>query len=176
MINNKTLLLGIIIIAVAIGMIETGSVQLMKPYLFADSEEASLILKKGNEIFVIQSGDNVIINEQVMTYRSVDMENKILIMQNSTLPFESIATIGHATGNKMKKYGFKGLLYGGLLGSTFAVIMSIDAPHYMVLTVPICAGVDAAVLGIAGAGYGYTQKTSDRTFELGPGEWEFTTN
>ena len=109
-----------------------------------------------------------------MTYRSVDMVNKTLTMQNSTLPFESIAAIGHVTGNKMKKYGLKGLFYGGILGSTFGAIMAIEEPQYMILTVPICSGIDAAVLGIAGAGYGYTQKTSDRSFNLGPNDWEIT--
>ena len=169
--KNRKLLLGIFFTAVAIGMIETGTVQFMDHYLYANTEETHLILKKGDEIFQIHSGDQVFINGQLMTYLSVEMSSKLLIMKDDTLLFSDVTSIDHVTGTQAVNYGLKGLKYGGILGSTFGAIMAIDEPEYMVLTIPICAGIDGVVLGITGAGYGYTQKTSDRSFELGPDEW-----
>ena len=171
--NQKTLLISVLVTIVAIGLGETNGVQLNDPYLYAEPEKTPLILKKGNDVFVIQPGDRVIINDRVMKYRSVDMENKILIMKKTTLPFTDISAIDIPAGNKSKQYGLKGLLYGGLMGTTVGVVMTIpeEAYHLMFLTVPICAGVDGAVLGIAGAGYGYTQKINEHSFELGPNDW-----
>ncbi len=166
-------MISILITAVAIGLVESDVVQLQDHYLFAEPEKIPLLLKKGDEVFVIEPGDKVIIDDQIMKYRSVDMENKILIMKKTTLPFSDISVIDIPAGNKSKKYGLRGLLYGGLMGATVGVVMTIpdEAYHLMFLTVPICAGVDGAVLGIAGAGYGYTQKISEQSFELGSDQW-----
>jgi len=171
--NNKSLISGIVATALAIGLLESGAIQLSGPFLYGDENNIPLILKKGDDTFVIQPGDKVIINDQVMKYRSVDMENKILIMKKSTLPFTDISAIDIPEGNKSKQYGLKGLLYGGLMGATVGVVITIpeEAYHIMFLTVPICAGVDGAVLGIAGVGYGYTQKINEHSFELGPNDW-----
>lgn len=171
--NQKTLMISILITAVAIGLVESDVVQLQDHYLFAEPEKIPLLLKKGDEVFVIEPGNKVIIDDQIMKYRSVDMENKILIMKKTTVPFTDISAIDIPAGNKSKKYGLKGLLYGGLMGATVGVVMTIpdEAYHLMFLTVPICAGVDGAVLGIAGAGYGYTQKISEQSFELGSDQW-----
>ncbi|MAD51843.1 MAG: hypothetical protein QF847_00200 [Candidatus Marinimicrobia bacterium] len=171
--NQKTLLISVLVTIVAIGLVETNGVQLNDPYLYAEPEKTPLILKKGNDVFVIQPGNKVIIDDQIMKYRSVDMKQEILIMKKTTVPFTDISAIDIPAGNKSEKYGLKGLLYGGLMGATVGVAMTMpeEEYHYMIFTVPICAGVDGAVLGIAGAGYGYTQKISEQSFELGSDEW-----
>ena len=171
--TSRSLLFCLFLTAVTIGLVETDVVQLQDHYLFAEPEKIPLLLKKGDEVFVIEPGNKVIIDDQIMKYRSVDMENKILIMKKTTVPFTDISAIDIPAGNKSKKYGLKGLLYGGLMGATVGVVMTIpdEAYHLMFLTVPICAGVDGAVLGIAGAGYGYTQKISEQSFELGSDQW-----
>jgi uncharacterized membrane protein len=43
--------------------------------------------------------------------------------------------------------------------------------HYLVLTVPMCAVVDGAVLGIVGAQIGYKQKNS-KVYALGDNDWK----
>jgi len=171
--NQKTLMISLMVTALAIGLVETGGVKLNDPYLYAEPEKTPLILKKGNDVFVIQPGDKVIINEEVMTYKSVDMANKILIMKKTTLPFTAITAIELAAGNKSQKYGTKGCLYGGLVGAMagVAITMPEEEYHYMIFTVPICTGIDAITFGIVGAGYGYTQKINEQTFELGPNDW-----
>jgi hypothetical protein len=45
--------------------------------------------------------------------------------------------------------------------------------HYMFLTVPICAAVDGAVLGIVGAGIGLT-KLNSQAYALGENDWRIT--
>ncbi len=166
-------MISILITAVAIGLVESDVVQLQDHYLFAEPEKIPLLLKKGDEVFVIEPGNKVIIDNQIMKYRSVDMENKILIMKKTTLPFSDISVIDIPAGNKSKKYGLRGLLYGGLMGATVGVVMTIpdESYHYMIFTVPICTGIDAIALGIVGAGYGYTQKINKETFELGTDGW-----
>ena len=171
--TSRSLFISLVITGLVIGLVETDVVQLKDSYLYAEPEKVSLILKKGDEVFVIESREKVIINEEVMTYKSVDMANKILIMKKTTLPFTAITAIELAAGNKSQKYGTKGCLYGGLVGAMagVAITMPEEEYHYMIFTVPICTGIDAITFGIVGAGYGYTQKINEQTFELGPNDW-----
>lgn len=171
--TSRSLLFCLFLTAAAIGLVETDVVQLQDHYLFAEPEKIPLLLKKGDEVFVIEPGDKVIIDDQVMKYESVDMEQEILIMKKSTVLFTDISAIDIPAGNKSKQYGLKGMLYGGLVGAMagVAITMPDESYHYMIFTVPICTGIDALALGIVGAGYGYTQKIKKETFELGTDGW-----
>ena len=171
--TSRSLLFCLFLTAVTIGLVETSGVQLNDSYLYAEPEKIPLLLKKGDEVFVIEPGDKVIIDDQVMKYESVDMEQEILIMKKSTVLFTDISAIDIPAGNKSKQYGLKGMLYGGLVGAMAGVALTMpdESYHYMIFTVPICTGIDALALGIVGAGYGYTQKIKKETFELGTDGW-----
>jgi hypothetical protein len=62
--------------ALTIGFLELGTVQLSGPFLYGDENGVSLILKKDDDIFVIQPGEKIIINDEIYTYKSVDVASQ----------------------------------------------------------------------------------------------------
>jgi hypothetical protein len=173
--NQKTLLISLLVTATAIGLVETNVVQLKDSYLYAEPEKTPLILKKGEDVFVIEPGEQVIINDNVYTYMSVDVASQTLIMENVSIPMGDISAIHYVTGTKMKERGLKGLKTGGLVGAAVgAVLGSYEGYyHYLILTVPMCAAVDGVALGIVGAGIGFTKKNS-QAYALGDKDWRIT--
>ena len=170
--TNKFLIGGVVATILAIGLIESGAVQLSAPFVYGDENNVPLILKKGDATFIIQPGERVIVNESVYTYRSVDPASQTLVMENMSIPFGDVGAINYVTGTQMKEHGVRGLLIGGLAGAAVGVAMVLPGGeyHYMFLTVPICAAVDGAVLGILGAGIGYT-KQNFQAYALGENDW-----
>jgi len=170
--NNKSLISGIVATALAIGLLESGAIQLSGSFLYGDDNDIPLILKKGDDAFVVEPGEQVIINDIVYTYKSVDVTGQTLVMENVSIPLGDVSAIHYVTGTKMKERGLRGLLTGGLAGAAVGVAMVLPEGelHYMVLTVPICAAVDGAVLGIVGAGIGSTKQNS-QAYALGENDW-----
>ena len=171
--KNKSLISGIVATALLIGLLESEAIQFSGPFLYGEENNISLILKKGDDTFVIQPGEQVIINDNVYTYKSVDVASQTLIMENASIPLYNVSTIHYVTGTKMKERGLKGLKTGGLVGAAVGVVLGSYEGylHYLVLTVPMCAAVDGAVLGIVGAGIGYKQKNS-KVYALGDNDWK----
>ena len=170
--KNKYLIGGIIATALAIGLLESGAIQLSGPFLYGDENDIPLILKKGDDTFVVEPGEQVIINDIVYTYKSVDVTGQTLVMENVSIPMGDVSANHYVTGTKMTERGRRGLLTGGLVGAAVGVAMVLPEGeyHYMVLTVPICAAVDGAVLGIVGAGIGSTKQNS-QAYALGENNW-----
>ena len=170
--KNKSLISGIVATALAIALIESGAIQLSGPFLYGDENDIPLILKKGDDTFVVEPGERVIINDIAYTYKSVDMTDQTLVMENISIPLGDVSAIHHVTGTQMKERGLKGLLTGGLAGAAVGVAMVLPGGeyHYMFLTVPICAAVDGVVLGIVGAGIGATKQNS-QAYALSENDW-----
>ena len=170
--KNKSLISGIVATALAIALLESGAIQLSGPFLYGDENDIPLILKKGDDTFVVEPGEQVIINDIVYTYKSVDVTGQTLVMENVSIPLGDVNAIHYVTGTQMKERGLKGLKTGGLVGAAVGVAMVLPEGelHYMVLTVPICAAVDGAVLGIVGAGIGSTKQNS-QAYALGENDW-----
>ena len=173
--SNKFLIGGVVAMALAIGLIESRAIQLSGSFLYGDDNDISLILKKEGATFVIQPGERVVVNENVYTYKSVDAASQTLVMENVSIPLGDVSAIHYVTGTQMKERGVKGLLTGGLVGAAVGVAMVFPGGeyHYMFLTVPICAAVDGAVLGIVGAGIGLT-KLNSQAYALGENDWRIT--
>ena len=171
--SNKFLIGGVVSMALAIGLIESGAIQLSGSFLYGDDNDISLILKKGGATFVIQPGERVVVNDNVYTYKSVDAASQTLVMENVSIPLGDVSAIHYVTETQMKERGVKGLLTGGLAGAAVGVAMVLPGGeyHYMFLTVPICAAVDGAVLGIVGAGIGLT-KLNSQAYALGENDWK----
>ena len=171
--KNKSLIGGIVATALAIALLESGAIQLSGPFLYGDEYDISLILKKGGDTFVIQPGEQVIINDIAYTYKSVDVTDQTLVMENVSIPLGDVSAIHYVTGTQMKERGLRGLLTGGLVGAAVGVAMVLPEGeyHYMFLTVPICATMDGAILGIVGAGIGAT-KQSSQAYALGENDWK----
>ena len=170
--KNKYLIGGIVATALAIALLESGAIQLSGSFLYGDDNDISLILKKGGDTFVVEPGEQVIINDIAYTYKSVDVTDQTLVMENVSIPLGDVSAIHYVTGTQMKERGLRGLLTGGLVGAAVGVAMVLPEGelHYMVLTVPICAAVDGAVLGIVGAGIGSTKQNS-QAYALGENDW-----
>jgi len=173
--NNKSLIGGIVATALAIGLLESGAIQLSGSFLYGDDNDISLILKKGDDTFVIEPGEKIIINDSLYTYKSVDVTGQTLVTENVSIPLGDVNAIHYVTGTQMKERGLKGLKTGGLVGAAVGVAMVLPEGelHYMVLTVPMCAAVDGAVLGIVGAGIGSTKQNS-QAYALGNSDWRIT--
>ena len=171
--KNTSLISGIVTTALAITLLESGAIQLSGPFLYGDENNIPLILKKGDDTFVVEPGEQVIINDIAYTYKSVDVTDQTLVMENISIPLGDVSAIHYVTGTQMKERGLRGLLTGGLVGSAVGVAMVLPEGeyHYMVLTVPICAAVDGAVLGIVGAGIGAT-KQNYQAYALGENDWK----
>jgi hypothetical protein len=170
--KNKSLISGIVATALAIALLESGAIQLSGPFLYGDENGIPLILKKGDDTFVVEPGEQVIINDIAYTYKSVNVTDQTLVMENVSIPLGDVSAINYVTGTQMKERGLRGLLTGGLAGAAVGVAMVLPEGeyHYMVLTVPICAAVDGAVLGIVGAGIGSTKQNS-QAYALGENDW-----
>ncbi|MBT5225404.1 MAG: hypothetical protein HOM19_08230 [Candidatus Marinimicrobia bacterium] len=170
--KNKSLVTGIITTTLAIGILESGAIQLSGPFLYGDENDISLILKKGDDTFVIEPGEKIIINDTLYTYKSVDMASRTLLMKNESIPLGDVNAIHFVTGTKMKEQGLKGLKTGGLAGAAVGLVLGSAEGyyHYLFLTVPMCAAVDGAVLGIVGAGIGSTKQNS-QAYALGENDW-----
>ena len=170
--KNKYLISGIVATALAIGLLESGAIQLSGSFLYGDDNDISLILKKGDDTFVIEPGEKIIINDSLYTYRSVDVASQTLVTENVSIPLGDVNAIHYVTGTQMKERGLKGLKTGGLVGAAVGVAMVLPEGelHYMALTVPMCAAVDGAVLGIVGAGIGSTKQNS-QAYALGENDW-----
>ena len=173
--KNKSLISGIVATALAIALLESGAIQLSGPFLYGDENDIPLILKKGDDTFVVEPGEQVIINDIAYTYKSVNVTDQTLVMENVSIPLGDVSAIHYVTGTQMKERGLRGLLTGGLVGAAVGVAMVLPEGeyHYMVLTVPICAAVDGAVLGIVGAGIGATKQNS-QAYALGNSDWRIT--
>jgi len=166
--KNKYLIGGIIATALAIGLLESGAIQLS-----GYENDISLILKKGDDTFIIEPGEKIIINDSLYIYKSVDVASQTLLVENTSIPLSDISTIRYVTGTQMKQRGLKGLMTGGMVGAAVgAVLGSVDGEfHYLFLTVPMCTVIDGAVLGIVGAGIGSTKKNS-QAYALGENDWK----
>jgi hypothetical protein len=55
--TNKSLISGIVATALAIGLLESGAIQISGPFLYGDENDIPLILKKGDDTFVIEPGE-----------------------------------------------------------------------------------------------------------------------
>ncbi|MBT3848715.1 MAG: hypothetical protein HOB42_11060 [Candidatus Marinimicrobia bacterium] len=170
--KNKYLIGGIIATALAIGLLESGAIQLSGSFLYGDENDISLILKKGDDTFIIEPGEKIIINDSLYTYKSVDVMGQTIVMENVSIPLGDVSAIHYVTGTKMKERGLKGLKTGGLAGAAVGVVLGVvdGEYHYLFLTVPMCAAVDGAVLGIVGAGIGATKQNS-QAYALGENDW-----
>lgn len=171
--TNKSLIGGIVATALAIGFLESGAIQLSGSFLYGDDNNISLILKKGDDTFIIEPGKKIIINDSLYTYRSVDVGSQTLVTENVSIPLGDVSAIHYVTGTQMKERGLKGLKTGGLVGAAVGAFLGVvdGEYHYLFLTVPICTAVDGAVLGIVGAGIGSTKQNS-QAYALGENDWK----
>ena len=198
--NQRTLLLGIIITAVAILFVETGVIQFNNQGINAQTELSELILEKDGERVTISKGDWVIaINaansdifgggellgvtaEGILTRESAkDLERSIAI--------QDIGVLYHGNYKRTSKYIRQGVRSGGAVALGIGILLGIDVATEGLLDAGggapalglLCVPVGTVFFGIftvpAGAAIGFIQgKVAEGKaveYIIGPDDWQF---
>ena len=198
--TQRTLLLGIIITAVAILFVETGVIQFNNQGINAQTELSELILEKDGEQVTISKGDWVIaINaansdifgggellgvtaEGILTRESAkDLERSIAI--------QDIGVLYHGNYKRTSKYIRQGVRYGGAVALGIGILLGIDVATEGLLDAGggapalglLCVPVGTVFFGIftvpAGAAIGFIQgKVAEGKaveYIIGPDDWQF---
>jgi len=192
--TQRTLLLGIIITAVAILFVETGVIQFNNQGINAQTELSELILEKDGERVTISKGDWVIaINaansdifgggellgvtaEGILTRESAkDLERSIAI--------QDIGVLYHGNYKRTSKYIWQGVRYGGAVASCvglFSFAMFAPEKSLNLQESLLCGGIVAAYTGIftipAGALIGLitglVKQGKAVEYVIGPDDWQ----
>ena len=198
--TQRTLLLGIIITAVAILFVQTGVIQFNNQGINAQTELSELILEKDGERVTISKGDWVIaINaansdifgggellgvtaEGILTRESAkDLERSIAI--------QDIGVLYHGNYKRTSKYIWQGVRYGGAVALGFGIILGIEVatgglldmgggnPALGLLCVPVGTVFNSIFTVPAGAAIGFIQgKVAEGKaveYVIGPDDWQF---
>ena len=198
--NKKTLLLGIIITAVAILFVETGVIQFNNQGINAQTELSELILEKDGERVTIPKGDWMIavnsVNsdifgggellgvtaEGILTRESAkDRERSIAI--------QDIGVLYHGDYKRTSKYIRQGVRYGGAVALGIGILLGIDVATEGLLDAGggapalglLCVPVGTVFFGIftvpAGVVIGFIQgKVAEGKaveYIIGPDDWQF---
>ena len=198
--NQKTLLLGIIITAVAILFVETGVIQFNNQGINAQTELSELILEKDGERVTISKGDWVIaINaansdifgggellgvtaEGILTRESAkDLERSIAI--------QDIGVLYHGNYKRTSKYIWQGVRSGGAVALGIGILLGIEVTTGVLLDMGggnpqmglLCVPVGTVFFGIftvpAGVVIGFIQgKVAEGKaveYIIGPDDWQF---
>ena len=198
--TQRTLLLGIIITAVAILFVETGVIQFNNQGINAQTELSELILEKDSERVTISKGDWVIaINaansdifgggellgvtaEGILTRESAkDLERSIAI--------QDIGVLYHGNYKRTSKYIWQGVRYGGAVALGIGILLGINVATWGLLDAGggapalglLCVPVGTVFFGIftvpAGAAIGFIQgKVAEGKaveYIIGPDDWQF---
>ena len=198
--TQRTLLLGIIITAVAILFVETGVIQFNNQGINAQTELSELILEKDGERVTISKGDWVIaINaansdifgggellgvtaEGILTRESAkDLERSIAI--------QDIGVLYHGNYKRTSKYIWQGVRYGGAVALGFGIILGIEVatgglldmgggnPALGLLCVPVGTVFYSIFTVPSGAAIGFIQgKVAEGKaveYVIGPDDWQF---
>lgn len=198
--NQRTLLLGIIITAVAILFVETGVIQFNNQGINAQTELSELILEKDGERVTIPKGDWMIavnsVNsdifgggellgvtaEGILTRESAkDRERSIAI--------QDIGVLYHGDYKRTSKYIRQGVRYGGAVALGIGILLGIDVATEGLLDAGggapalglLCVPVGTVFFGIftvpAGVVIGFIQgKVAEGKaveYIIGPDDWQF---
>ncbi|SVA94207.1 uncharacterized protein METZ01_LOCUS147061 [marine metagenome] len=198
--TQRTLLLGIIITAVAILFVETGVIQFNNQGINAQTELSELILEKDGERVTISKGDWVIaINaansdifgggellgvtaEGILTRESAkDLERSIAI--------QDIGVLYHGNYKRTSKYIWQGVRSGGSVALGIGILLGISVATGGLLDMDggnpqmglLCVPVGTVFFGIftvpAGVVIGFIQgKVAEGKaveYIIGPDDWQF---
>ena len=198
--NQRTLLLGIIITAVAILFVETGVIQFNNQGINAQTELSELILEKDGERVTIPKGDWMIavnsVNsdifgggellgvtaEGILTRESAkDLERSIAI--------QDIGVLYHGNYKRTSKYIRQGVRSGGAVALGIGILLGISVATGGLLDMDggnpqmglLCVPVGTVFFGIftvpAGVVIGFIQgKVAEGKaveYIIGPDDWQF---
>ena len=193
--NQRTLLLGIIITAVAILFVETGVIQFNNQGINAQTELSELILEKDGEKHTIPKGNWVVAvnanDADVFTAGElVGISGDGIIIKNSkkdwkrNIAIQDIGVLYHGDYKRTSKYIWQGVRYGGAVASCvglFSFAMFAPEKSLSLQESLLCGGIVAAYTGIftipAGALIGLitglVKQGKAVEYVIGPDDWQF---
>ena len=197
--NQRTLLLGIIITAVAILFVETGVIQFNNQGINAQTELSELILEKDGERVIIPKGDWVVaVNSQdsdifvggellgVNAHGILTRESEKYGERN--ILFHDFGALYHGNYKRTSKYIRQGVSYGGAVALGIGILLGIEVATEGLLDAGggdpalglLCVPVGTVFYGIftvpAGAAIGFIQgKVAEGKaveYIIGPDDWQ----
>ena len=191
--NQKTLLVGLLVTAVAIVLFETGTLRLDQNTFQAQAGMADMVLNNNGEGAIIEVGSHIMVAnkfepESFIAGTLDGIENGVIFIKeykgDETLTF-AISDVGRLVQGEQKalgKYFFKGLKYGaigGVAGGTalYLLVVSDDNSYFDPFeTYTFCVGfvsmftVPAGALG--GLIKGAIKQGKAIEYVIGPNDWQ----
>ena len=188
--NQKTLLVGLLVMAAVIVLFETGTLMLDQNTLQAQAGMADMVLNNNGEGAIIEVGSPIFIESRTgnsLVGNLIGVENEVIFIKeyksDETLSFaiSDVGRVVHGEQKALGKYFFKGLKYGaigGVAGGTalWLLVISDESGFDPIEAYPFCVGfvsmftVPAGALG--GLIKGAIKQGKAIEYVIGPTNWQ----
>ena len=187
--NQKTLLVGLLVTAIAIVLFETGTLRLDQNTFQAQAGMADMVLENSGERAVIRAGSLIFVESGTgnsLAGNLVGVENGTIFFKDfkgdETLTFaiSDVRSVVYGEPKAVRKYFFKGAGYGligGVMGGAALWRMVVaDGLYGDLETLPFCVGfvsvftVPAGALG--GLINGAIKQGRAVKYIIGPNDWQ----
>ena len=188
--NQKILLVGLLVTAAAIVLVETGTLRLDQNTFQAQAGMADMVLNNNGEGAIIEVGSPIFIESRTgnsLVGNLIGVENEVVFIKeyksDETLSFaiSDVGRVVHGEQKALGKYFFKGLKYGaigGVAGGTalWLLVISDESGFDPIEAYPFCVGfvsmftVPAGALG--GLIKGAIKQGKAIEYVIGPTNWQ----
>lgn len=194
--NQRSLLISLLVTAVAIGLVETNAIHFNKESIHAQQETSDLVLEMVEERVTIPNGDWIVAVDvwDSKNYTGGELvgvsADGLLIRQSKdgvkmSIPLIDIGTIYHGEYKSVGKYVRQGMKRGALLGlgCTGILLLSslasqssgrgLDSPGCIAVAGSIFYGGSGTVAGgVIGFVRGMVADQKAEEFIIGPYDWQ----
>ena len=188
--NQKILLVGLLVTAAAIVLVETGTLRLDQNTFQAQAGMADMVLNNNGEGAIIEVGSPIFIESRTgnsLVGNLIGVEDGAIFFKDfkggETLTFaiSDVGRVVHGEQKALGKYFFKGLKYGaigGVVGGTalWLLVISDESGFDPIEAYPFCVGfvsmftVPAGALG--GLIKGAIKQGKAIEYVIGPTNWQ----
>jgi len=188
--NQKILLVGLLVTAAAIVLLETGTLRLDQNTFQAQAGMADMVLKNSGERAVIGAGSPIFIESRTgnsLVGNLIGVENDVVFIKeyksDEALSFTitDVGRVVHGEQKALGKYFFKGLKYGaigGVAGGTalWFLVVTNESGFDPIEAYPFCVGfvsmftIPAGALG--GLIKGAIKQGKAIEYIVGPNDWQ----
>ena len=188
--NQKILLVGLLVTAAAIVLVETGTLRLDQNTFQAQAGMADMVLNNNGEGAIIEVGSPIFIESRTgnsLVGNLIGVENEVIFIKeyksDETLSFaiSDVGRVVHGEQKALGKYFFKGLKYGaigGVAGGTalWFLVVTNESGFDPIEAYPFCVGfvsmftIPAGALG--GLIKGAIKQGRAIEYIVGPNDWQ----
>ncbi len=188
--NQKILLVGLLVTAAAIVLVETGTLRLDQNTFQAQAGMADMVLNNNGEGAIIEVGSPIFIESRTgnsLVGNLIGVENEVIFIKeyksDETLSFaiSDVGRVVHGEQKALGKYFFKGLKYGaigGVAGGTalWLLVISDESGFDPIEAYPFCVGFVSMFTVPAGALGGLIKGAINQgkaiEYVIGPANWQ----